>query len=402
MQIYRNYKFRLCPTKSQIDLLNLHFFLSNQAWNSTLAQKMLDLKENANLPKADRAFKKDKNIEQAMKEELKARGFKPHSGIVQESFKSMKKSLKTIYSKKNDGVGRVGFPKFKSSKGIEQSFYFKNQGISWTESHFKILKNQISWKLHRNIPNSAKLNGVVVKREADGKFFVILNMTLTDNNQYPKSGVECALDMNIKNIAISDSSGQRRLIRLEDFSKSKYSKNLKKVQKKLSKRYKNKVFSKNTKRLQRKSNKLYKKIKNKKEDFFHKLSNQLTNQYDQISIENLEIKPMKESKSTALNRLISDVSWNSLIQKLKYKSEMKNKLIRELNPAFSSQRCFKCGSISKNNRKSQSDFSCKNCGYTTNADLNAADNLLNYQKWSLEQTTLISSWNQNLCIENVD
>ena len=111
---------------------------------------------------------------------------------------------------------------------------------------------------------------------------------------------------------------------------------------------------------------------------------------------------MKESKSQRLNRLISDVSWNSLIQKIKYKQIQKNKLIRELNPAYSSQRCFKCGHISKNNRKSQSDFDCENCGYTENADLNAADNLLDYQQWSLEQTTLISTWNQNLCIENVD
>ena len=398
MQIHRNYKFRLYPTKSQIDLLNLHFFLSNQAWNSTLAQKMTDLKANEHLLPADRTFKKDADIEKAMKEELKARGFKPHSGIVQESFKSMKKSLSSFYSRKNDGVG---FPKFKSSKGIEQSFYFKNQGISWTQSHFKILKNQISWKLHRNIPHSAKLNAVVVKRETDGKFFVILNLTLEDDTQYQKSGIECALDLNINNIALSDSSGLRKLIQLEDFSKSKYSKNFKKVQQKLSKRYKNKVFSKNTARLQKKSNKLYKKIKNKKEDFFHKLSNQLTNQYDQISIENLEIKSMKESKSQRLNRLISEVSWNSLIQKIKYKQIQKNKLIREINPAYSSQRCNKCGSIHKNNRKSQSDFSCLNCGYTTNADLNAADNLLDYHQWSLEQTTLISSWNQNLCIENV-
>ena len=399
MQIHRNYKFRLYPNKAQIDLLNLHFFLSNQAWNSTLAQKMTDLKDNAHLLPADKAFKKDADIEKAMKEELKARGFKPHSGIVQESFKSMKKSLSSFYSRKNDGVG---FPKFKSSKGIEQSFYFKNQGISWTQSHFKILKNHISWNLHRNIPHSAKLNGVVVKREADGKFFVILNLTLEDDTQYQKSGIECALDLNINNIALSDSSGYRKLIQLEDFSKSKYSKNFKKVQQKLSKRYKNKVFSKNTARLQKKSNKLYKKIKNKKEDFFHKLSNQLTNQYDQISIEQLEIKSMKESKSQRLNRLISDVSWNSLIQKIKYKQIQKNKLIRELNPAYSSQRCNKCGHISKNNRKSQSDFNCENCGYTTNADLNAADNLLDYQQWSLEQTTLISSWNQNLSIENVD
>ena len=398
MKFHRNYKFRLYPTKSQEELLDLHFFLSNQAWNSTLAQKIEDISKNKDLPKANRKFRKDKEIENAMKEELKARGFKPHTGVIQESFKSMKKALEKFYDGKYDGVG---FPKFKDSKGIEQSFYFKNQGISWTESYFKILKNKISWKLHRNIPSSAKLNGVVVKRESDGKFYVILNLTFEEEIQDHPSNAECALDLNVENIAISDSNGNRKLIKLEDFSKSKYSKNFLKLQRKLSKRYKEKNFSKNTKRLQKKSNRMYKKIKNKKEDFFHKLSHQLTNQYDQISIEKLEIKKMKESKSNRLNRLISDVSWNSLIQKIKYKQELKNGQIRELNPAFSSQRCNKCGHISKNNRKTQSVFHCENCGYTTNADLNASDNLLDYDNWSLEQMTLIQQWNQNLCIENV-
>jgi putative transposase len=363
----------LYPTKSQIDLLKLHFFLSNQAWNFTLAEKMSDLSVNGNLPKADKHFKKDKDIEKAMNKDLKARGFKPHSGIVQESFKSMKKSLSQFYSRKSDGVG---FPKFKSSKGIEQSFYFKNQGVSWTSSHFKILKTEISWKLHRNIPHSAKLNGVVVKREADGKFFVILNLTMEDDIVYEKSGLECGIDLNIKNIAISDSDGNQKQIDLPDFSKSKYSKNFLKVQKKLSKRYKEKNFSKNTQRLQKKSNTLFKKIKNKKEDYFHKISNEITNQYDRITIEKLEIKKMKESKSSRLNRLISDISWSSLIQKIKYKQAQKNKLIREINPAYSSQRCNQCGSISPNNRKSLCDFRCENCGNTDNADLNASKNIL--------------------------
>ena len=94
---------------------------------------------------------------------------------------------------------------------------------------------------------------------------------------------------------------------------------------------------------------------------------------------------MKESKSHRLNRLISDVSWNSLIGKIKYKAEERNVNIREINPSYSSQRCNQCGHISKNNRKSQSDFICGNCGNTTNADLNASKNILEYDSWFLEQ-----------------
>jgi len=100
---------------------------------------------------------------------------------------------------------------------------------------------------------------------------------------------------------------------------------------------------------------------------------------------------MKESKHTFLNRLISDVSWGSLIAKIKYKSELMNVIIREINPAFSSQRCSQCGHISKNNRKSQSDFHCEKCHYITNADLNASKNILDYDQWFLEQKSILSS-----------
>ena len=157
----------------------------------------------------------------------------------------------------------------------------------------------------------------------------------------------------------------------------------------LSKRYKNKNFSKKTKKLQIKLNKIQQKIKNQKEDFFHKISNDLTDSHNRITIEDLKIKQMKESEKTHLNRMISDVSWGSLIQKIKYKAEAKNVQVREINPAYSSQRCSRvgCGHIHPLNRPPQGDFRCLKCGHTENADLNASKNILEYDNWSLEQTT---------------
>ena len=111
-----------------------------------------------------------------------------------------------------------------------------------------------------------------------------------------------------------------------------------------------------------------------------------------ITIEDLKIKKMKESDSKHLNKLIPDVSWNSLITKLKYKAEMHNTIIREINPAFSSQRCYQCGYTEKSNRISQSEFHCKVCSYSNNADRNASLNILNYDLWSLKQKTIISLW----------
>ena len=45
-------------------------------------------------------------------------------------------------------------------------------------------------------------------------------------------------------------------------------------------------------------------------------------------------------------------------------------------PAFTSQTCSQCKHCAPGNRKSQAVFQCAACGYHTNADLNAALNIL--------------------------
>ena len=98
---------------------------------------------------------------------------------------------------------------------------------------------------------------------------------------------------------------------------------------------------------------------------------------------------MKETApSVRMRRSIAEVSWGSLVQKIKYKAEMQGKVVKEVKPEYSSQRCNACGKISRKNRKSQEKFECVSCGHKDNADKNAAKNILNYGKWFLEQKTL--------------
>ena len=47
-----------------------------------------------------------------------------------------------------------------------------------------------------------------------------------------------------------------------------------------------------------------------------------------------------------------------------------------VNPAYTSLRCSGCGHVAKENRESQAVFHCQACGYTGNADVNAAVNIL--------------------------
>lgn len=46
-----------------------------------------------------------------------------------------------------------------------------------------------------------------------------------------------------------------------------------------------------------------------------------------------------------------------------------------VNPAYTSQKCNKCGHTCETNRLTQENFICVNCGYEANADLNASVNI---------------------------
>lgn len=65
------------------------------------------------------------------------------------------------------------------------------------------------------------------------------------------------------------------------------------------------------------------------------------------------------------------VSWAffDLGQKLKYKAARAGSKVIEVDPAYTSQRCPKCGHIEKSNRNKRLHlFRCKKCGYTSNDD----------------------------------
>jgi len=68
-------------------------------------------------------------------------------------------------------------------------------------------------------------------------------------------------------------------------------------------------------------------------------------------------------------------SFAQLASFLIYKAERRGILVIFVDPRYSSQTCCKCGHRERANRKSQSRFCCKSCGYQVNADLNAATNL---------------------------
>ena len=89
-------------------------------------------------------------------------------------------------------------------------------------------------------------------------------------------------------------------------------------------------------------------------------------------------KPGKNVKAkSGLNRSILEQGWGMFRQRLTDKAINATVpvTIVAINPAYTSLRCSECGHTEPKNRKSQAIFCCLSCGYTDNADVNAAKNI---------------------------
>lgn len=125
-----------------------------------------------------------------------------------------------------------------------------------------------------------------------------------------------------------------------------------------------------------------------KRQAIHQITTRLIRKNDVIVLESLNVKGMtRTAKGTAgnpgknvkakagLNREILTQSWGEIRQQLSYKAEWAGKRVIEVDPRFTSQTCQNCGSVDGKNRRGQ-QFRCLACGFETDADHNAAVNIL--------------------------
>ena len=80
--------------------------------------------------------------------------------------------------------------------------------------------------------------------------------------------------------------------------------------------------------------------------------------------------------SRTMNRLLTRSGRKALQAKLTRLNEEQGLTTTEVQAAYTSQMCARCGHTDKKNRQSQAKFKCQCCGHTCNADVNAAFNIL--------------------------
>ena len=84
----------------------------------------------------------------------------------------------------------------------------------------------------------------------------------------------------------------------------------------------------------------------------------------------------KDENDLNYNRRVRLLKLSSLKDEFEHIARKYDISVSLVHSCYTSQTCPKCGCIDSENRKSQEEFECIECGYTANADINASFNIL--------------------------
>lgn len=367
--MHKAYRYRLYPNKEQITLINKTIGSSRFVFNHFLDKWNNYYKET----KKSLGYHECATLLTRLKSELEWLK-EVDSTALQQSLKHLDTSFKNFFRELKKGNSNQGLPQFKKKHGPNQS-YKTVSTIKIEGDHIQLPK--LGWvKFANSRQFEGKIVSATVRRNPTGKFFVSV---LVDEHisELAQTGSKIGIDLGIAYFAYSS---EGKSYENPQWYRSMQQK-LAKEQRKLSRRYEVAKKSKrpltdckNYQKQRLKVNEIHESITNSRNDYLHKLSTELVKNHDIICMEDLNVKGMM--KNHKLAKAISEVSWTKFKDMVAYKCAWYGKKLVSVNAQYTSQTCFECGHISKENRKTQSGFDCVKCGHTANADLNASKNIL--------------------------
>ena len=296
-----------------------------------------------------------------------------HSQVLQQSMKNLSQAFKNFFAK------RANFPKFKR-KGEKDSFRFP-QGCKLEQHNSRIYLPKIGWVRYRNSRKTiGTIKNVTVTAKC-GKWFVSIQTEFEVETPI-HTGNDIGIDMGVVRFATL-SNGQY-------FNPVNAFHSLKGILAKLQRQLKRKTKgSNNWKKLVAKISKLHHRIANIRKNFLHQISHTISKNHANVYVEDLQVKNMSKSakgtkdnpckmvkQKSGLNRAILDQAWYEFRRQLEYKLRWRGGQLILVSPQYTSQCCHACGHTAKENRTSQALFACVQCGYTDNADVVGAKNVL--------------------------
>lgn len=356
----RAIKYELNPTERQKEQIRQACGCCRLVYNTMLDRKIKAYKDEK---KSISTFDLINQIP-ALKSE---KGFlkECHSQALQQAVKNMDSAYKSFFNKNG------GFPKFKK-KGRRDSFRIP-VACNVDYENWTVRVAKIGWvKFYKghNKQIVGQIKQYTITHTPTDRYFISILYETVDRPKL-NNNKSVGIDVGIKDFAVLSDG--------KVFENQKYLKlNLRKLrvlQRTTSRRYQNgkkrEEQSNNWKKSVKQVAKLHEKIANQRNDYLHKVSRWIADNYSTVCVESLNVKGMMQNHHLA--QAISDCGWGTFITMLGYKCD---NLVKIDKWFASSQTCFECGYQNQETKNlSVREWVCPKCGTTHNRDLNAAKNI---------------------------
>lgn len=351
------FKYRLYPTQEQQEMFAKTFGCVRFIYNKMLSDKIEYYKETKQkLNNTPAQYKKE---------------FEWLNEVDSLALANAQMNLQSAYNNFFRNT-KVGFPKFKSKKHKKNIYTTNNQNgtISIIGNHIKLPKvGNVKIVYHRIIPDDYKIKSATISLTASGKYYVSVLTEYQINIPTIKLDKDNSLGLDYSSHSFyADSQGKE----------ANYPKFYRRTQQKLANEQRKlsymKYGSSNYLKQKLRVAKISEHISNQRKDWLHKLSTELSNNYDYICVEDLNMKNM--SQSLKLGKSTMDNGFGMFKTFLQYKLMERGKQFIVIDKWFpSSKMCRFCGTVNKDLKLSDRVWTCS-CGKTLNRDENAAINIL--------------------------
>jgi putative transposase len=295
---------------------------------------------------------------------------------LQQTLKDLERAYGNFFAK------RSGFPRFKK-KGQRESFRYPDaKQFKLDSGNGRIFLPKLGWmRLRLSRLVLGNLCNATVSLNA-GKWYVSIQTERDVAQPVPQATSSVGIDMGIARFAtFSDGSF---LAPLSSFKK--HEQRLARYQRRLSRKQK---FSNNWKKEKARVQRIHSRIGNARCDYLHKATTTISQNHAMVCIEDLQVRNMSKSAAgtsdapgknvrakSGLNKAILDQGWFEFRRQLEYKLAWNGGMLVVVPPHNTSRTCPCCGHIAKENRKTQAEFVCVDCGFEENADVVGALNVL--------------------------
>ncbi|MHB1586284.1 MAG: RNA-guided endonuclease InsQ/TnpB family protein [Acidiferrobacteraceae bacterium] len=294
---------------------------------------------------------------------------------LQQTLRDLERAYANFFAKRAD------FPRFKKKGQSDRFRYPDPKQIKLDQGNRRLFLPKLGWlrvRFSRDVLGTVKH---ITVSPSCGKWFVSIQTERAVEQSIPKGGA-VGIDLGVARFAtLSDGTFYAPL-----GSFKRHQDTLRKAQQAMSRKVK---FSSNWKKEKLCIQKIHSRIGNARRDTLHKTSTAISQNHAMVCIEDLRVRNLSKSAAgstekpgrnvrakSGLNRSILDQGWFEFRRQLDYKLAWNGGWLVAVPPQYTSRTCPCCGHVSADNRQTQAQFLCVECGFEENADVVGAINVL--------------------------